>query len=58
MKSKETPLNGRKKQSHNKLGSQIGNVVGRAIIKYNHRNDKQNYKKLEHIWLVSKSSIY
>ena len=50
MKSKETPTNGRKNQSQNKLGSQIGNAVGRAIIKYNDRNDKQTYEKLEHIW--------
>ena len=35
MKSKETPRNGGKKWSHNKLGTQIGNVVVRAIIKYN-----------------------
>ena len=43
MKSKETRTNGREKYSHNKLGSQIGNVVGGAIIKYNDRNNKQNY---------------
>ena len=35
MKSKQTPANGRKKQSQNKLRSQIKNVVVRAIIKYN-----------------------
>ena len=38
MKSKETPTNERKKQSHNKLRSQIKNVAVRAIIKYNERN--------------------
>ena len=42
MKSKETPTNGKKKQSHNKLGSQIGNVVVRAIMKYNKRNKIYN----------------
>ena len=41
MKSKETPTNGRKKYSHNKLGSQIGNVV-RAKMKYNERNTIYN----------------
>ena len=31
MKPKENPTSGKKKQSHNKLGSQIVNVVVRAI---------------------------
>ena len=39
MKLKETPTNGRKKLSHNKLRSQIENVVVTAIIKYNERNE-------------------
>ena len=42
MKSKETPTNGRKKKSHNKLRNQIKSVVVRAIIKYNERNKIYN----------------
>ena len=38
--TKETTTNGRKKQSHNKLRSEIKNVVVTAIIKYNERNKK------------------
>ena len=38
MKLKETPTNGRKKQSHDKLRGQIKNVAVRAIIKYSERN--------------------
>ena len=47
MKSKETPTNERKKQSHNKLRSQIKNVVVRAIIKYNERNKIYNSCSLQ-----------
>ena len=47
MKSKETPTNGRKNNSHNKLGSQTGNVVVRAIIKYNERNKIYNSCSLQ-----------
>ena len=47
MKSKETPTNGSKRQSYNKLGSQIGNVVVRAIIKYNERNKIYNSYSLQ-----------
>ena len=35
MKLKETSANGRKKESHKKLGSQFGNVVVKTIVKYN-----------------------
>ena len=35
MKLKETSANGRKKESHKKLGSQFGNVVLKTIVKYN-----------------------
>ena len=47
MKSKETPTNERKKQCHNKLGSQIGNVAVGAIIKYNERNKIYNSCSLQ-----------
>ena len=47
MKSKETPTNGRKKQGHNKLRSQIKNIVVRAIIKYNERNKIYNSCSLQ-----------
>ena len=47
MKSKETPTNERKKQSHNKLRSQIKNVAVRAIIKYNERNKIYNSCSLQ-----------
>ena len=47
MKSKEAPTNGRKKQSHNKLRSQIKNIVVRAIIKYNERNKIYNSCSLQ-----------
>ena len=47
MKSKETPTNGRKKQSLNKLGGQIGDVAVRAIIKYNERNKIYNSCSLQ-----------
>ena len=42
MKSKETSTNGWKKYSHNKLRSQIENIVVRAIIKYNEYNKIYN----------------
>ena len=51
MKSKETPTNGRKKQSHNKLISQIKNVVVRAVIKYNERN------KIDNSWSLQSKQI-
>ena len=46
MKSNETPTNGKKKWSHNKLGSQTENVV-RATIKYNDRNEIYNSCSLQ-----------
>ena len=42
MKSKEPPKYGRKKQSHNKLRSEIKNTVVSAIIKYNEHNKIYN----------------
>ena len=51
MKSKETPTNGRKMQSHKKLISQIENVVVRAIIKYNERN------KIDNSWSLQSKQI-
>ena len=35
MKLKETSANGRKMESHKKLGSQFENVVVKTIVKYN-----------------------
>ena len=47
MKSKETPTNGRKKQSHNKLGSQTGNLEVEDIVKDNERNKIDNSCSLQ-----------
>ena len=46
MKSNETPTNGKKKQSHNKLKSRIENVV-RATINYNECNEIYNSNSLQ-----------
>ena len=47
MKSKEPPKYGRKKQSHNKLRSEIKNTVVSAIIKYNEHNKIYNSCSLQ-----------
>ena len=47
MKSNETPTGGRKKWSHNKLRNQIKNVVVRATIKCNKRNEIYNSWSLQ-----------
>ena len=47
MKSKETPANGRKKQSQDKLRSQIKNIVVRVIIKYNEHDKIYNSCSLQ-----------
>ena len=47
MKSKETPTNGRKKQSRNKLESQVQNFVVKDIIKNNERNKIDNSCSLQ-----------
>ena len=53
MKSKETPTNGRENNSHNILVRQIGNVVVRAIIKYNERNKIYNSCSLQSKQLIA-----
>ena len=40
--NRKKPQQMERKSSHNKLGSQIGNVVVRAIMKYNKRNKIYN----------------
>ena len=57
MKSKETLTNGREKQSHNKLRSQIKSSVVRAITKYE-RNKIYNSCSLQSKQIIAIKIIW